>query len=139
MLQYESALVLLLILLRLSTPELTPPSLILAPSTRYIFSGERFSMRCPSSQTNAKGWKLRHYSPDCTQRRKAVQGDQCSPLECAVITNRTDACVFNATIGNSGLYWCEGPEGRSNSVRISASCEYCCLWIKWGKHTRDKL
>nr|XP_024654392.1 GTPase IMAP family member 8-like [Maylandia zebra] len=101
--------------------ELTPPSLILAPSTRYIFSGERFSMRCPSSQTNAKGWKLRHYSPDCTQRRKAVQGDQCSPLECAVITNRTDACVFNATIGNSGLYWCEGPEGRSNSVRISAS------------------
>ncbi|CAI5640123.1 unnamed protein product [Oreochromis niloticus] len=105
----------------LNVSELTPPSLILTPSMRYIFSGERFSMRCPSSQMNAKGWKLRHYSPDCTRRRKAVQGDQCSPLECAVVTNRTDACVFNATIENSGLYWCEGPEGRSNSVRILAS------------------
>lgn len=107
--------------------ELTPPSLTLTPSTRFIFRGERFTVQCPSSQTKSKDWNLRHYSPGRAQRTTDVQRDQCLPLEGAKVTSKSDVCVFNATSGNSGLYWCEGPEGRSNAVRISVSYDNIIL------------
>ena len=74
-------------------------------------------MQCPVSQTNSSGWTLRHFPPD-----RVSYTDRCSPLRGAV---SADKCVFTAVSGNSGLYWCEGAEGRSNAVNITVSCESC--------------
>ncbi|XP_041791145.1 Fc receptor-like protein 6 isoform X2 [Chelmon rostratus] len=106
---------------KLSVSELPPPSLTLTPSTRQLFRGERFAVRCPASQTNSSGWMLRLFSPGRRVRKRVLHTDRCSPLGGAVSADRPDSCVFTAVSGNSGLYWCEGAEGRSNAVNITVS------------------
>ncbi|XP_051233834.1 uncharacterized protein LOC127350852 isoform X2 [Dicentrarchus labrax] len=105
----------------LSVSELSPPSLILTPSTRQIFGGENFTVQCPVSQTNSSGWMLRQFSPGRRVRKRVLHIDHCSPLGGAVSTDKSDRCAFTAVSGNSGLYWCEGAEGRSNAVNITVS------------------
>ncbi|KAK9514596.1 hypothetical protein VZT92_026626 [Zoarces viviparus] len=106
----------------LSVSELPPPSLLtLTPSSRQLFRGERFTVRCPS------GWMLRQWSDEQRAVRKSggvLVTDRCSPLGGAVAADKSDACTFTAAGGSSGLYWCEGPEGpegRSNAVNLTVS------------------
>lgn len=127
-----------------SPPELPPPSLTLTPSTRQLFRGERFAVRCPASQTNSSGWMLRLFSPGRRVRKRVLHTDRCSPLGGAVSADRLDSCVFTAVSGNSGLYWCEGAEGRSNAVNITVSCESCVRVTlktleKLGEKPEDKV
>ncbi|KAM3619699.1 uncharacterized protein V6R79_012222 [Siganus canaliculatus] len=105
----------------LSVSELTPPSLTLTPSTRQVFRGDRFTIQCPVSQTNSSGWMLRMFTPGRRVRKRVLNTDQCSPLGGAVGTEKSDTCVFVGNSGNSGLYWCEGAEGRSNAVNLTVS------------------
>lgn len=137
----------------LSVSELPPPSLTLTPSIRQLFRGERFSVQCPTSQTNSSGWMLRLFSPGRRVRKRILYTDMCSPLGGAVGADTSDTCVFTAGSGSSGLYWCEGAEGRSNAVNITVSygtiilktpafpvCEgdeavlYCQYWT--GNHSK---
>lgn len=104
-------------------PELPPSALTLSPNTRQLFRGERFTVQCPVSETNSSGWTLKHFSSSRRHRKTVLYPDQCSPLGGAVNADNPDACVFTAEHG--GLYWCQGPEGRSNSVNITVSCESC--------------
>ncbi|XP_075943396.1 high affinity immunoglobulin gamma Fc receptor I-like [Anarhichas minor] len=106
----------------LSVSELPPPSLLtLTPSSRQLYRGERFTVRCPS------GWMLRQWSDEQRAVRKSggvLVTDRCSPLGGAVAADKLDACTFTAIGGSSGLYWCEGlegPEGRSNAVNLTVS------------------
>ncbi|XP_054459007.1 uncharacterized protein LOC129094773 [Anoplopoma fimbria] len=39
----------------------------------------------------------------------------------AVAADQSDTCEFTAVSGSSGLYWCEGTEGRSNAVNVTVS------------------
>uniref|UniRef100_UPI0037E7E6C8 limbic system-associated membrane protein-like n=1 Tax=Semicossyphus pulcher TaxID=241346 RepID=UPI0037E7E6C8 len=98
-----------------------PPSLTVTPSSRQIFRGERLTLQCPGSHTNSSGWKLMRFSPGHTARSRAAHTDRCSPLGGAVSADRPHTCVFTASGETSGLYWCEGSEGRSNAVSISVS------------------
>lgn len=103
--------------------ELPPSSLLtLTPSTRLIFRRERFTVQCPVSQSNSSRWMLRRFPPGHGVRNRVLYTDWCSLLGGAV---SADTCVFTAASGNSGLYWCEGAEGRSNAVNITVSCESC--------------
>lgn len=120
----------------LSPPELPLHSLTLTPSTRQVFRGERFTVRCPVSQTNSSGWMLRKFSPGRRVRKRVLYTDWCSPLGGAVSADKSDTCVFTAVSGHSGIYWCEGAEGRSNAVNITVSCESCVTVIL---KTTDKL
>ncbi|XP_069006760.1 Fc receptor-like protein 3 [Embiotoca jacksoni] len=105
----------------LNVSELSPPSLTLTPSTRHIPRGERLTVQCPTAQTNSTGWRLRHFPPGHSDRTTALQSERCSPPGGAVSANKSDWCVFKAAGGNSGLYWCEGGEGRSSAVHITVS------------------
>ncbi|XP_073332500.1 uncharacterized protein [Pagrus major] len=105
----------------LSVSELPPPSLTLVPSSRHFFGGERFSVRCPVSQTNSSGWMLRQFSPGRRVRKRVLYTDRCSPLGSAVSADKSDTCGFTAGSQNSGLYWCEDAERRSNAVSITVS------------------
>ncbi|MEQ2248797.1 hypothetical protein ILYODFUR_022733 [Ilyodon furcidens] len=105
----------------LNVSELTPPSLTLTPSSRQVFSGERFTVQCPASQNNSTGWKLRHFFPGKSDRTKFHQRQKCLPPGGAVGANESGKCVLIADQENSGLYWCEGGGGRSSSVNITVS------------------
>lgn len=103
----------------LTVSELPPPSLTLTPSTRQFLEGDNFSVQCPVSQTNSSGWRLSHFSPG---RGVSRVTDRCSPLGGAVSVGKPVTCEFMAISRNSsGLYWCEGAEGRSNAVNITVS------------------
>ncbi|KAL7397765.1 hypothetical protein ABVT39_027578 [Epinephelus coioides] len=103
----------------LSVSELPPSSLLtLTPSTRLIFRRENFTVQCPVSQSNSSRWMLRRFPPGHGVRNRVLYTDRCSLLGGAV---SADTCVFTAASGNSGLYWCEGAEGRSNGVNITVS------------------
>ncbi|XP_044054277.1 sialoadhesin-like [Siniperca chuatsi] len=104
----------------LSVSELPPPSLTLTPSTRQLFRGERFTVQCPVSLTNSSGWMLKQFSWGRVRNRLRYT-DPCSPLGDAVSADKSDRCEFTAVNGTSGLYWCEGAEGRSNAVNITVS------------------
>ncbi|XP_044216868.1 Fc receptor-like protein 6 [Thunnus albacares] len=106
---------------KLNVSELPPPSLTLTPSTQQIFRGERFTVQCPVSQTNSSGWMLKRFPEGHRARTGDFNTDRCSPLGGAVSADKSDACVFTADSGTSGLYWCEGAEGRSNAVNITVS------------------
>nr|XP_046248648.1 uncharacterized protein LOC124061129 isoform X2 [Scatophagus argus] len=105
----------------LSVSELPPPSLTLTPSTRQVLSGERFTVQCPVSQSNSTGWRLKQFPLGRKVEKGVLDTDWCSPLGGAVSTNNSDTCAFIAVSGSSGLYWCEGAEGRSNAVNITVS------------------
>ncbi|XP_032381916.1 neogenin isoform X1 [Etheostoma spectabile] len=106
----------------LSVSELPPPSLLtLTPSTRQLFSGESFTVKCHGSQTNSSSWILRRFPEGRGVKNTVSHTDRCSPLGGAVSAGTSDTCVFTAASGNSGLYWCEGGEGRSNAVHITVS------------------
>lgn len=109
----------------LPPPERPPPSLTLTPSSRQFFRGEHFSVQCPVPQTNSSGWMLRQFFPGRRVRKRVLNSDRCSPLGGAVSKDKSDTCSFTAGSGNSGLYWCEDAEGRSNAVYITVSCESC--------------
>lgn len=97
-------------------------SLSLTPNNRQVHAGQRFTLRCPRSS----GWILWHFSPGHRVRRRILRTDWCSPLGGAVGADVSDACTFTAASENTGLYWCEGAEGRSNAVYITVSCESFC-------------
>ncbi|XP_039985229.1 uncharacterized protein LOC120791114 isoform X2 [Xiphias gladius] len=102
----------------LSVSELHPPSLSLTPNTRQMLRGERFTVRCPAFETYSPGWKLVHFSPDRTMRT-TVFSVHYSPPGGGVSADNSEAFVFIAASGKSGLYWCEGAGGRSNAVNIT--------------------
>lgn len=112
-------------LIDFSPPELPPSALTLTPNTRQLFRGERFTVQCPESRTNSSGWMLKHFPSSRRDRKRVLHPDQCSPLGGAVSEDNPDACAFTAVSANGGLYWCQGAEGRSNSVNITVSCESC--------------
>lgn len=116
---------LLLLCVPLSPPGLPLSLLTLTPSTRQFFRGEHFTVQCPASQANSSGWMLRQFSPGRRVRKRVLHTDRCSPLGGAVSADKSDTCTFTAVSGTSGLYWCEGAEGRSNAVNITVSCESC--------------
>ncbi|KAG8003444.1 GTPase IMAP family member 4 [Nibea albiflora] len=105
----------------LSVLELPPSALTLTPNSRQLFNRERFTVQCPESQTNSSGWTLKHFSSSRRDRKRDLYPDQCSPLGGAVSADNPDACAFTASSTNGGLYWCQGAEGRSNSVNITVS------------------
>lgn len=118
-----------------------PPlhSLTLTPSTRQVFREERFTVRCLVSQTNSSGWMLRQFSPRRGVKKRVLPTERCPPLGGAARTNKSDMCMFTAGRENSGLYWCEGAEGRSNAVNITVSCESCVtLMFKANKRKPQK-
>lgn len=84
-------------------------------------------MQCPVSQANSSGWMLKQLPQGHRARIRDFHTDQCSPLGGGVSADNSDTCVFTADSGNGGLYWCEGPEGRSNAVNITVSCESCVI------------
>ncbi|XP_069378896.1 high affinity immunoglobulin gamma Fc receptor I-like [Paralichthys olivaceus] len=104
----------------LRVSELPPPFLSLTPNTRQVFRGERFTLRCPSSQTNSSGWKLLHFSPDLKAGTTNLTDHYSSPGG-RFTADKSEAFVFTAASVNGGLYWCEGPGGRSNAVNITVS------------------
>ncbi|KAI4828504.1 hypothetical protein KUCAC02_022588 [Chaenocephalus aceratus] len=106
----------------LSVSELPSASLLtLTPSTRQFFREERFTVQCPVSQTNSSGWRLKHFPPISGVRPRVSNTDPYSLPGGAVCVGRSDRCEFTADSGNSGLYWCQGAEGRSNAVYITVS------------------
>lgn len=106
----------------LSVSELPSASLLtLTPSTRQFFREERFTVQCPVSQTNSSGWRLKHFPPISGVRPRVSNTDPYSLPGGAVSAGRSDRCEFTADSGNSGLYWCQGAEGRSNAVYITVS------------------
>ncbi|KAM9386377.1 cell adhesion molecule CEACAM5-like isoform 2-T2 [Pholidichthys leucotaenia] len=98
----------------LSVAEFTPDStLALTSNTTQMFRGENFTLLCHIS--NSSDWKLKHFPLDHTESTTVSQTDQCVPLEGA------DGCLFTVATEKSGLYWCEGVQGRSNAVSITVS------------------
>ncbi|KAM7012002.1 limbic system-associated membrane protein-like [Tautogolabrus adspersus] len=122
-----SSVVLLSQPVNLRVSDMPPPSLTLTPSSRHIFRGESFSLQCPGSQTSSSGWTLRRFPPGPTVRRRRVYTDWCRPLGGAGSADQPDTCVFNAAKETSGLYWCEGAEGRSNAVSMAVSYDSIIL------------
>ncbi|KAM4547781.1 Fc receptor-like protein 3 [Odontesthes bonariensis] len=97
-----------------------PPSLTLNPSSRLLFQGEHFTVRCPASRTKTKGWRLMYFSPRHPNRITVNEMQLCSSLGGAV-GNKSDMCVLTAASKNSGLYWCEDAEGRTSAVSVTVS------------------
>eukprot|EP00066_Takifugu_rubripes_P023599 XP_011612865.1 PREDICTED: Fc receptor-like protein 1 [Takifugu rubripes] len=96
-------------------------SVTLTPNSRQVYTGQRFTLRCPQARANSSGWMLRRFSPGRRVRKRVLRTDACSPLGGAVGTDVSDTCTFTAASENAGLYWCEGAEGRSNAVHIMVS------------------
>ena len=105
-----------------SVLELPPHWLSVTPDTRQMFSGEHFSLQCPTSQTNSSGWKLLHFSRDLKAGTSNPTVHYSPP---GGSVSKSEAFVFTAASVTGGLYWCEGAEGRSNAVNITVSCESC--------------
>ncbi|XP_019752568.1 Fc receptor-like protein 2 isoform X2 [Hippocampus comes] len=105
----------------LSVSGLPPPSLILTPSTRHVFEGETFTLQCPETLTNSSAWVLRQTSASHLIRTADSKTCACSSPGGGVIPGGSSTCVVSATRGGSGLYWCEGAEGRSNAVNITVT------------------
>ncbi|XP_056233983.1 uncharacterized protein LOC130170568 [Seriola aureovittata] len=106
--------------LELNVTELLPPSLSLTPNSRQMLGGERFTVQCPALETNSSGWKLMHFSPDRAVGTRVINVHS-SPPGGGVSGNKSEAFAFIASSRNSGLYWCENAEGRSNAVNITVS------------------
>ncbi|XP_077439287.1 Fc receptor-like protein 2 isoform X2 [Vanacampus margaritifer] len=106
----------------LSVSELPPPSMTLTPSTRHMFVGETFTLHCPETLTNSSAWVLRQTSTSHLIRTADSKTGACmlSP-DSLVSPGRSSTCVVSVARGHSGLYWCEGAEGRSNAVHITIS------------------
>ncbi|XP_058494931.1 uncharacterized protein LOC131465952 isoform X1 [Solea solea] len=107
----------------LSVSERPPSSLSLTPNTRQMLRGEQFTIQCPASETYSSIWKLLHFSPDRSAGTTVVAVQHSLPG--GGVPADKSVFVFIAATWNSGLYWCEGPEGRSNAVNITVSCESC--------------
>lgn len=107
-----------------SPQELPLHSPSVSPSSKQFFGGERFTIRCPSSQINSSDWKLMHFSAS-QKVRKRVQNE----TNWCTGAHESDTCTLTAARGNNGMYWCEGVKGRSSAVNITISCEFsgCCL------------
>ncbi|CAB1454523.1 unnamed protein product [Pleuronectes platessa] len=101
-------------------PELPPPSLSLTPDNRQMFSGECFTLQCLTSQTNSSGWKLVHFSPDLKAGTSNLTVHY-SPPGGSMSPYKSEAFVFTAASGTSGVYWWEGARGRSKAVNITVS------------------
>ncbi|XP_029356810.1 uncharacterized protein LOC115042606 [Echeneis naucrates] len=104
----------------LNVSDLSPPSLSLTPNTRQMLKGEHFTVQCPAPDTYSSHWKLKHFSPDHAAGSRATK----NPKECGVRSNNS---VFIACSGSSGLYWCEGTEGRTTAVNITVSYDNIIL------------
>ncbi|AWP11236.1 Hypothetical protein SMAX5B_017595 [Scophthalmus maximus] len=107
--------------MNLCPAELPPPSLSLTPNTGQMLRGEHFTVQCPASESDSSAWKLLHFPPGRTEGATHYTS-HFSPPGGRVIA---EAFAFVAASENSGLYWCEGAEGRSNAVNITVSCESC--------------
>ncbi|XP_054645474.1 sialoadhesin-like [Dunckerocampus dactyliophorus] len=105
----------------LSVSELLLPSLTLTPSTRHMFIGDTFTIRCPEPQTSSSSWVLRQTSPSHGTRTYDSKTAACSPLEGSIGAARSGTCVLSAARRHAGLYWCEDAEGRSKAVHITVS------------------
>nr|XP_057928270.1 uncharacterized protein LOC131129118 isoform X2 [Doryrhamphus excisus] len=105
----------------LSVSELRLPSLTLTPSTRHMFIGDTFTVRCPEPQTNSSSWVLRQSSLSHGTRTYDSKTAACSPLGGSVSAATSGTCVLSAARRHAGLYWCEGAEGRSSAVQITVS------------------
>lgn len=103
-------------------PDLSPPTLSLTPNARHMLGGERFTLQCPTSQTDSSSWKLMHFLPGNSTGTTVVSAHHLTPGG-GVPAKNSDVLMFIAAGRNSGLYWCEGPAGRSNAVYITVSCE----------------
>ncbi|XP_058494933.1 Fc receptor-like protein 5 isoform X2 [Solea solea] len=103
----------------LSVSERPPSSLSLTPNTRQMLRGEQFTIQCPASETYSSIWKLLHFSPDRSAGTTVVAVQHSLPG--GGVPADKSVFVFIAATWNSGLYWCEGPEGRSNAVNITVS------------------
>ncbi|XP_035504228.2 uncharacterized protein LOC118318553 isoform X1 [Scophthalmus maximus] len=101
----------------LNVSELPPPSLSLTPNTGQMLRGEHFTVQCPASESDSSAWKLLHFPPGRTEGATHYTS-HFSPPGGRVIA---EAFAFVAASENSGLYWCEGAEGRSNAVNITVS------------------
>lgn len=109
-----------LIFVDLCPPEQPPGFLTLTPNSRQVWAGQPFTLRCPQAQALSPGWMLRHFCPGRRVRKRVLHTDRCSPRGGAAVS---DTCTFTAASENSGLYWCEGAEGRSNAVYVTVSSE----------------
>lgn len=112
----SSSVVLLSRPAELTVSELPLHSPSLTPSSKQFFGGERFTVRCPPSQTNSSGWALMHFSAS-QKVRKRVQND----TNWCTGARKPDTCALTAARGNSGMYWCEDAKSRSNAVDITVS------------------
>ncbi|XP_062419511.1 sialoadhesin-like [Pungitius pungitius] len=92
---------------RLSVSE-RPPSSLLTPSSRQLFRGEAFTVRCPP------GWRPKTKRSK-EEEERALAADQPLPPGGAA------AGEWVLTAAGGGLYWCEGVGGRSNAVHIAVS------------------
>ncbi|KAJ7992928.1 hypothetical protein DPEC_G00267160 [Dallia pectoralis] len=105
----------------LTVSEWMPPSLSVTPNSRQHFQGNRISFQCPavsennSTERNSTAWTLQKLTN--SDARPA-----CQTQEGAVYDKVPGTCSFTSpNSGNSGLYWCQCGERRSNSVTISVS------------------
>ncbi|XP_061681159.1 uncharacterized protein LOC133503492 isoform X2 [Syngnathoides biaculeatus] len=105
----------------LSVSELPPPMLTLTPSARHMFIGETFTLQCPEKLTNSSAWVLRQTWTGHFMRTADSKTGACSTLDSVVRPGRSSTCVVSTARGNSGLYWCEGAEGRTNAVHITVT------------------
>ncbi|XP_061539905.1 high affinity immunoglobulin gamma Fc receptor I-like isoform X1 [Phycodurus eques] len=105
----------------LNVSELPPPPLTLTPSARHMFVGETFTLQCPETLTNSSAWVLRQTWTSHLMRTADSKTNACSTLGSVVSPGRSSTCVVSAARGHSGLYWCEGAEGRSNAVHITVT------------------
>ncbi|XP_050933177.1 uncharacterized protein LOC127143461 isoform X2 [Lates calcarifer] len=101
----------------LSVSELPTAPLSVIPNTRQMLTGEYFTVQCTACSS---GWKLVHFSPNRTMGTRFLSV-QFSPLGGGVSASKPEKYVFVAVRRNSGLYWCEGAEGRSRAVSITVS------------------
>nr|XP_061790677.1 low affinity immunoglobulin gamma Fc region receptor III-A-like [Nerophis lumbriciformis] len=103
---------------RLNVSDLLPPSLTLTPNFRQLFVGETFTLQCPDTLTNSFVWFLRQNSTNHLTKFADSMTGACSSLG---NPGRSEICVAAAMRAHSGLYWCEGVEGRSNAVHLTIS------------------
>ncbi|XP_049588267.1 limbic system-associated membrane protein isoform X2 [Syngnathus scovelli] len=105
----------------LSVSELPPPSLTLTPSSRHMFAGENFTLHCPETLTNSTAWVLRQTPTSHFRRTADSKTRACFSPGSVVNPGRSSTCLVSMTKGQSGLYWCEGAEGRSNAVHVTVT------------------
>uniref|UniRef100_A0AAQ4PED6 Ig-like domain-containing protein n=1 Tax=Gasterosteus aculeatus aculeatus TaxID=481459 RepID=A0AAQ4PED6_GASAC len=89
-----------------------PPPSLLTPSSRQLFRGEVFTVRCPPA------WKLKTKGSKEEEERTLTTSPR-SPAGGAVAADDPGERVLAAAGG--GLYWCEGAGGRSDAVHIAVS------------------